>query len=56
MGKHDAFHPIAHETKKANKKLNQFANWTNIAAGIHSTTASEFRLFSQTNQVVATDY
>ena len=28
-------------------KINQFANWTNIAAGIHSTTASEFRLFPQ---------
>ena len=27
------------------QKMNQFANWTNIAAGIHSSTASEFRLF-----------
>ena len=34
------------------QKVNQFANWTNIAAGIHSIdkyvrTASEFRLFPQ---------
>ena len=27
--------------------MNQYANWTNIAAGIRSTTASEFPLFLQ---------
>ena len=35
------FHPFAHETKEGAHKMNQFANWANIAAGIHSTTASE---------------
>ena len=38
--------------------INQFANSTNIAAGIHSTAASEFRLFRQlTNSwLLTTDY
>ena len=53
-GKHDAFNylvRIARDEEGTPKK--QFANWTNIAAGIHSTTskyvltASEFRLFPQ---------
>ena len=45
VGKHDAFHPFARD--EGARKTNQFASWTNIAAGIHSTTASEFRLFPQ---------
>ena len=32
-------------TRRRRTNMNQFANWTNIAAGIHSTTASESRLF-----------
>ena len=38
--------------------MNRYANWTNIATGIHSTTASEIPLFQQlTNSwLLTTDY
>ena len=48
IGKHDSVHPFAHETKKVHKRLiNMQTGLTNIAGGIHSTTASEFPLFPQ---------
>ena len=57
VGKHDAFHfpPYCTRDEEGAQKINQFANWTNIVAGIHSTTASEFRLFPQlTNSYLLT--
>ena len=47
MGKHDAFQSVAHETIEGVRKINPCANWTIVAASIHSTTASEFPLFPQ---------
>ena len=61
MRKHDGFHTTYRaRDEEGAREINQFANWANIAAGIHSTTASEFRLFPQlliTNSwLLTTDY
>ena len=57
VGKHDALHPTCCTRDEGAQKMNQFANWTNIAAGIHSTTYSiGVSSVPTTNQLVDTDY
>ena len=57
-GEARCFPPYCTRDEEGAQNINQFAKWTNIAAGIHSTTASEFRLFPQlTNSwLLTTDY
>ena len=56
VGKHELATLL--QTRRRLTKMNQFANWNNIAAGIHSTTSSEFRLFPRltSSWILTTDH